>query len=162
MIALLTLLGCASGLRRADRLYDAGAYGEAVAAYEEVLRDDAAERELDRVLLRLAVLYAWPASPVHDEERARALYGELTRRFAAGPYGAQAARVFDYEATIEDYEAAREDFEATEALLREEAERLRKESGRLGEEAARLRREVAACRDQLEKLKAIDAGGSPP
>lgn len=131
-VVVLTLLGCASSLRRADRLYEAGAYGEAAAAYEAVLSADAARSGLDRVLLRLAVLYAWPEGPAYDEERARELLGELTRRFASGPLGSQAARFLDSE--------------VSQRLLREEAER--------------LRREVATCRDQLEKLKAIDTDGS--
>jgi len=133
-VALLTLPGCGSSLRRADGLFAAGAYGEAAAAYEQALGGGRGEaREADRALLRLALVYALPESPVHDEERARALFTELTARFSSGPYRSQAALVLDLEAR----------------------------ESRLNEEIERLRRESASCREQLEKLKAIDVDGSP-
>lgn len=125
-LALLTLLSCGSSLRRADRLFDAGAYAEAAAAYEQALGAADGRGGADRVLLRLALAYALPESPVHDEARARVLFDELTRRFESGPYRSQAALILD---------------------LRQEIDRLLRES--------------ASCREQLEKLKAIDVDGSP-
>jgi hypothetical protein len=136
-VAFLTLLSCGSSLRRADRFFETGSYAEAAAAYEEALgngtgRGAAGRGEVDRVLLRLALVYALPESPVHDQARARAFFDQLMERFESGPHRSQAALILDLDLTA--------------SSLREELER--------------LRGEMSSCREQLEKLKAIDVDGS--
>jgi DNA repair exonuclease SbcCD ATPase subunit len=160
-------VGCTSNLERGDRFFDARAYRDAVASYEKAIHAGEAEPHLERVLFHLALAYALPGSPLHDERRARELLEELVGRIDSGPYRSQAARILELEeleAELRD-EAARHRREITEleaALLglswRGEDDKSTIDELRLALE--RLDTEIAKCREQLEKLKAIDVEGS--
>ena len=166
-IALGALAGCASNLRQGDRFFEARAYGDAVTSYERALHAGQVGSHLERVLFQLALVYGLPESPVHDERRARELLGELVGRVGSGPYRAQAARILELQELEERLreEAGRRRQEITEleaALLalswkadesHSDIDELRLALGRLG-------KEISDCREQLEKLKAIDMDGS--
>lgn len=159
--------GCASSLKRADRLFDARAFAQAASAYETALAGDSGQSGLDRALFRLALVHALPASPVHDERRARELFEELTRRFDESPYSFEAALIMELEdrdRRLRD-EAERQrreiaELEAESARRGEDADELRTTLSELNQKLERLGKEIGECEKQLERLKAIDLDGS--
>lgn len=166
-IVLAAVVGCASNLHRGDRFFEARAYRDAVASYEKALYSGEAGSNLERVLYHLALVYGLPESPVHDESRARKFLEELVGRIDSGPYRSQAAKILeleDLEARLLD-EADRRRQEITE--LEAEAVALAWKADERQSTADELRRalellgaEISECREQLEKLKAIDMDGS--
>lgn len=166
-IVLGAVVGCASSLQQGDRFFEARSYRDAVAAYEKALSSGLTGTHLERALFRLALVYALPESPLHDERRSRDFLEELVGRVEAGPYRSQAARILELE--------------ELETRLSGEAESRRRQITELEEEAVafawradhdkatidelrhsleRLGGELAECREKLEKLKAIDMGES--
>lgn len=159
--------GCASSLRQADRLFDARAFAQAASAYEAALGGGRGESGLDRALFRLALVHALPASPLHDERRARELFEELTRRFGESPYSFEAALILELEdrgQRLRD-EAERQrqeiaELEAESARRGKDAEQLRETVTELQLKLESLGSEIGECEKQLEQLKAIDLDGS--
>lgn len=83
--AAFTGSGCsviARGPSAGDRLFAAGDWIAAEAAYRETLRDDARRAQADRALFRLALVYSLPESPLQDLERAE---DSLSRLLAQHP-----------------------------------------------------------------------------
>ena len=108
-----------------------------------------------------------PESPVYDEDRAHELLEELVERIDSGPYHGQAVRILELEALEDELreEALRRRREAEQSLeqasaLGQDAERSAAALEELRSTLERLDGEIAACREQLEKLKAIDLGDS--
>lgn len=151
VVAVAVLCGaicaCVTPLRRADQLFAAGAYPEAVLAYEQALADlDATDR--DRARLHLALAYALPESPLHDPKRARRLLGELAGEGDSSPYKAQAKALLELER-----------LRSSVARLEGAARRSKTSSRELEASLAEAREELARCERQLEELKRIDLGG---
>ncbi len=166
-LVLAALTGCASTLKQADRLFEERAYAAAAAAYEAALADGSGAGGLDRALFRLALVHALPASPVHDEQRARELLRELTRRFASSPYSFEAALVLELEGRgrrlRDEAERLRQviaELAAESSRREEDAGELRAAVAQLNQELGHLGEKIAECEEQLERLKAIDLDGS--
>lgn len=171
----LALAGCASVSGPADRAFEAGNYAGAAAAYEDVLRRDPRARGDAQLMLRLALAYAMPASPVHDPARALSLLKDVAARFPATREGAQATvlvpQLEQQVRLTEAIAAARArmaDLEAELARVREEAKTLDAAGRAKDEHANRLRAsltdaqvQLKRVRDELEQLKRIDLKRAP-
>jgi hypothetical protein len=158
-----------------DRLFAAGAYGEAAAAYREALyRDQAADRQA-HTLFRLGLAYALPASKIHDWDLARQYLGRVADGFPSTPEGQEARLLLDL-----DHDATRLAAEAADARSRAttaeaEADRLRGDlatatgAGRQNDERMRrltsdleaTRQRLAQLAAELAALKKIDAETPP-
>jgi len=191
----LVAAGCAGvrgggGLRRADDLLARGDYSGAAAAYQEALTGGVPAAEEERALLRLALIYALPESPLHDPARAETLLGRIAARRPAGPHGHAAALLLAQErdrrklaadlaveraradALVSRLEAAESATaeaageraaatESAEARVRERAELLRR-AGELETELAQCREQIARLESELAGLKAIDLDQPSP
>ena len=189
LAAAFLAAGCATvrggdGLRRADDLLARGDWAGAAAAYHGALADGVPPADQERALLRLALIYALPESPLHEPARAEALLGRLAARGSAGPDGRAAALILAQErerrrlAADLAVESARADAlaarlqaaesataeaageraaaaESAEAKARQSAE-LRRRAGEIEVELARCREQVARLESELARLKAID------
>ena len=169
------LAGCASVSGPADRAFEAGNYAGAAAAYEDVLRRDPRARGDARLMLRLALAYATPASPVHDLAKALPLLKDVAARFPATREGAQATVLvpqFEQQVRLTDAIAAARarvaDLESELTRVRGEAQTLDAAVRAKDEQANRLRASLADAqaqlkrvRDELEQLKRIDLKRAP-
>lgn len=189
LAAALVAAGCASAgggdpLRRADDLLARGDYAGAAAAYQGALTGGVPPAEQERALLRLALIYALPESPLHEPARAQALLGQLAARQPAGPHGRAAALLLGQErdrrrlgaelaveraradalaARLEAAESATAEAAGERATAAESAEARARESAELRRRAGELETELASCREEitrleseLARLKAID------
>ena len=87
-------------LQIGDAAFDRGDYSAASDAYQDHL-DRGLPAATDRVLFRLALMYALPTSPVHDPRRARKLLGELAERFPESSYRGAAEYLFGLQREVE-------------------------------------------------------------
>lgn len=165
--AFVWLSGCASSVQQADRFFDDRFYTDAASAYTKIVHESGTKVPpvaLERSLFRLAMLHFLPQSPVYDMERGRELLKELIDRFDSGPYRAQAAVILDLdqrERRLQGEAASRRRQVAEiEQASSEDAAGLRSTAAKLRQDLERVNGEIAECREQLEKLKAIDLGDS--
>jgi hypothetical protein len=173
---VLALTACASSRSTpGDRAYEAGDWAGAAAAYESTLRDDPAARSDPRLLVRLALVYARPDTPVYEPERAVEMLRDVAQRFPRTQAGADAAlllpqleqevrlaaavasaarRIVDLEGELE---RARQEAQALDAAARARDDQLTRLRASLAEAQVQLRR----VRDELEQLKRIDLQRRP-
>jgi hypothetical protein len=129
-------------LQEVDRALDASDTASAIVLLEEALQQPGiAPSRRAQVRLQLAMLFADPASPEHDRERART---ELERVEDEGP-GSGASRQAD--AVLALLEA----LEGLEKSAADEGERARGLSKRLQE----VERNLGICREDVERIKQI-------
>jgi hypothetical protein len=171
----LALAGCTSVSGPADRAFEAGNYASAAAAYEDVLRRDPQARGNSRLLLRLGLAYAMPASPVHDPAKALSLLKDVAVRFPATREGGQATvlvpqveQQVPLTAALAAARARIADLEGELTKVREEAQTLDAAARAKDEQANRLRASLADAqgqlkrvREELEQLKRIDLRRTP-
>lgn len=165
-----------------DRSFKTGDYARAAEAYESRLENDEWLGRKDRVLYRLALIYASAESPLEDRDRARALLQQLLDDHPDSPYRLSALLILELQRTLAGLRelASRED-ERIDALLQELAElqtgsdRLEEVAGsrenrireltrrvhRLQSEVERLATEVAEREAELRRIKEIDLAKPP-
>jgi hypothetical protein len=172
---VLALTGCASAPGPGDRAFREGDYPAAAAAYESSLRRDPKARADARLLLRLGLIYATPATPVYEPERAIEVLKEVARNFPSDPAAVEAtlllphleqevrlaAAVASAQRRIADLEGElvreREQAQALDAATKGREDQLTRLRASLADAQAQLRR----VRDELEQLKMIDLQRKP-
>ncbi len=127
-----------SAAKRAEALWRDGDDAGAAAAFEEQLAGGAG----DRVLFRLALVYASPASAVHDPARSAELLRRLIDDYPRSLYREPAAVVLALGVELEQ--------------LREASSTGDREARRLRGRAAELQEQIEKLTGQLEELKRID------
>ena len=148
LIAPILAAGCAA--RPFHSHFEAGRFEEAARAFEEdpsLLRDQ-------RALLRAAIVYADPASPAHDPERARELLDRLIEERGDGEYARHARWVLAFldELGRREEEARRLQMRVDSLISRIAA--LEAESHSLQQLIARERLHADAFRALAERLQA--------
>ena len=178
LVILVVISGCASVVRQADHLFEAGDYAPAAQAYEDYLHS-MPERgpSRSRALYRLAVTYGSESQPPHDPGRSVELLEQLLAEDPQGDYFLAAEIMLESQREIVRLSAvvaSRRDVIQTQiadlSRLQAELERTESEVGERNETVQvlldrieRLRREIARLSNQLsdreaelEKLKEID------
>ena len=154
-----------------EKYFDAGDYAKAAEAYNLYLQDSAATDNQDRVLFRLALAYALPASPVRDLPRATEILQRLVRLFPQSPYTAQAEFFLQLQTETEQLRGEIQQREAQLQQLHEELAQLQQVQGeiqaRQGEieklrvDVSRREERIRQLTQELEKLKQIDMQRRP-
>ncbi|RMH22733.1 MAG: hypothetical protein D6696_02645 [Acidobacteria bacterium] len=109
--------GCAALPQHADALAAVGSDAAAAAAYERWLAEHPRSPRRDRVLFRLALLYARPQGARHDPARAEELIGRLLAEHPDSPLRAPAELVRHLGRTVRWLRADLEVQRAQAALL---------------------------------------------
>ncbi len=165
-------------LQLGEGYFEAGDYGNAAKAYEAYLRANASPGNQDRVLLRLALVYSFPQSPVRDPARAKQLLQQIVNDFPKSPFKSPAEFLLRVQ---EEVESLRADLSKRNERMNEltlQLEKLKQSDlqrrsleesfSRLQEEAeslkADLRKRNERIKDltlELERLRQIDLGRRP-
>lgn len=178
VLITMWLWSCASAVRQADDLFDAGEYPQAARAYEAYLASNPVSGPAtSRALYRLAVTHGSAGSPTYDPERSIALLERLLKEDPDGEFSLAAevmlqlrreiARLSNdvasrrelIQALIADLSGLQDHLERTESEVGEKTETLQALSERielLRREIARLSRQLSEREAELEQLKEID------
>lgn len=149
----------------AEKHFDEGNYDGAAEAYQAYLANNPSSVYLDRVLFRLALVHAFPESPVHDRTQTIALLQKLVSDFPQSPYKPEAEFLLALEAEME---RLRSDISRREGEIRRLQQELATLQAAEGE-IEKLRADVTSREErihqltqELEKLKQIDMQRRPP
>lgn len=156
-----------------DRNFDAGEYAQAVEAYIAYLQENATPGmgNQDRVLLRLALAYTFPESPLKDDAQARSYLIRLKQEFPSSPYAYEGELLLQAREEADRLRSEVQQRELHLAQIEQEMEVLRhtaKDYQNLQAEMEKLRlsitqreERIRQLSDELQKLKQIDMQRRP-
>jgi tetratricopeptide (TPR) repeat protein len=157
-----SLAGACATTSPGNRSFEDGDYTQAAVAFEKSLKEAEwlNERE-DRVLYRLALIYASSDSPYKDPDRAQALFQRLVDDHADSPYGLAAGLILELQQKVADLrEAALQTERKINSLLRQTvkvqrgSDRMEAEAGAHEESIQKLSRQVRRLQAEIERLAA--------
>jgi len=165
-------------LQLGEGYFEAGDYANASQAYETYLRGNASPGNRDRVLLRLALAYSFPQSPVRDPARAKQLLQQLVNDFPKSPFKSPAEFLLRVQEEVESLRADLSKRNERMSELTLELEKLKQSDlqrrslqeslSRLQEEMETLKADLRKRNErikeltlELERLRQIDLGRRP-
>ncbi len=138
---------CASVVRQADDLFEAGEYTQAARAYESYLSSDPeAGPATSRALYRLAVTYGSSASSLYDPAKSVRVLERLLAEDPDGEYSLAAQAMLDLHEEVVSLGAVM-------ASRRQLIQALLAELSRLQEDLARTESEVGYKNDEVQALE---------
>jgi len=155
-----------------ERAFEAGDYPRALEAYNAYLRERADGPDSDRVLFRLAMVYALPESPARNTARSVELLEELVREHPDSLFRSPAEvllhQQIELAAERSEVERLRSDLGRQETQIQgltQDLDRIRQadqvELERLRADLTRREERVRQLSEELEKLKQIDLRRRP-
>ncbi len=183
LVAAACFAGCASSALEGDRLFQQRRLVEAEAAYKNLLAGKPSpERETERALYHLGLIYSMPDSPLYDLDQAQQVLQRLIDDHGQSPYALQASVIVALQLQVDrlredlmsqsdrasrlrdqlshlEQEAVRVEDQMGEQQSR--AEQLVKEIARLKREIGRLDEELVAREEELTQIKRIDLEAPP-
>lgn len=151
-----------------DRSFEAGDYPSAAEAYRLYLDGNPSAPDGDRVLFRLALVYAIPGSPLYDPPQALALLRELRDTYPQSVLRPQANLLLQWQQETEQLRleiSAREEHiqalvqDMEELRIAEQAEQAEME--KLRSDIAHREERIRQLTEELERLKQIDMQRRP-
>lgn len=157
LLLVLTLIvagGCASTLSDGDRLYLAGEFVQAEAAYRSYLTSGQAEGEARaRARYHLGLIYALPDSGLHDWEMASRALRSLVESDPGSPWSQQASLLLAMHAERERLERELEIRDSRVNALLAEVVALRKAAESAGDEAEDREARVDQLTSEISELR---------
>lgn len=156
-----------------DRNFDSGEYAKAVEAYIAYLQENATpgKGNQDRVLLRLALAYTFPESPLKDDAQARSYLIRLKQEYPSSPYAREAELLLQardeadrLRSEVQQRAVHLEQMEQELAVLRHTAEdyqNLQAEMEKLRLSITQREERIRQLSDELQRLKQIDMQRRP-
>jgi len=145
-------------LRDGDAAFQAEEYAIAARAYRRGLEDAGSAPGPERVLYRLAMIYALPGSPVQNLEESRRYLGQLVAAYPDADGAVAVQALWSLHSTAESLESTISSLRDDIALLEADSLARSAEITDLHATLTSLQEELAATLAELDKLRAIDLG----
>ena len=152
VFAVSGLVGCSTGVSRADRAFERGDLSRAASAYEEVVATRPAGAERSRALFFLALLYGSPDGPLRDLDRAQELFVRLVEESPGSPYASLVARSLFLERRLDELQGEVDELRATATQLRDALARVLRD---LETREAELASRTTELRDREADLRGL-------